>query len=63
MSVVLITGCSSGFGLLAVEQLAARGDHIFATMRNPEARTALRPKNCVRWPRQAQGMSMCLVST
>jgi len=38
MSVVLITGCSSGFGLLAAKQLAARGDRVFATMRDPDGK-------------------------
>ncbi len=35
MKTVLITGCSSGFGLLAAKKLAARGDRVFATMRDP----------------------------
>ncbi|MEX0749883.1 MAG: SDR family oxidoreductase [Dehalococcoidia bacterium] len=34
MSNVLITGCSSGFGLLAALEFARRGDHVFATMRD-----------------------------
>ena len=38
MSVALITGCSSGFGLLAAKQLAARGDRVFATMRDPDGK-------------------------
>ncbi len=38
MSVVVITGCSSGFGRLAAERLAARGDHVFATMRDPDGK-------------------------
>lgn len=32
--VILITGCSSGFGLLIAARLAARGDTVFATMRD-----------------------------
>lgn len=43
---VLITGCSSGFGLLSAEHLATQGAHVIATMRNlprPEA-TALATK-------------------
>ncbi len=36
MAVVLITGCSSGFGRAAAEGFAARGDQVVATMRNPE---------------------------
>lgn len=34
MSVVLITGCSSGFGKLAALAFAKRGDQVFASMRN-----------------------------
>jgi len=34
MSVVLITGCSSGFGRAAAVAFAARGDDVVATMRN-----------------------------
>lgn len=36
--VIVITGCSSGFGKLAAETLAARGDTVFATMRDTETR-------------------------
>src|SRR6056297_3651324 len=34
--VVLITGCSSGFGLLAAVSFATLGFRVFATMRDPE---------------------------
>ena len=34
MSVVLVTGCSTGFGLLTTVELARRGDRVFATMRD-----------------------------
>jgi NAD(P)-dependent dehydrogenase (short-subunit alcohol dehydrogenase family) len=34
MAVVLITGCSSGFGKLAAIAFAKRGDRVFASMRN-----------------------------
>jgi len=34
MANVLITGCSSGFGLLTALEFARKGDRIFATMRN-----------------------------
>ena len=35
MAVVLITGCSSGFGRAAAIGFAERGDQVVATMRNP----------------------------
>ncbi len=38
MSVTVITGCSTGFGFLAAKRFAERGDHVFATMRNPEGK-------------------------
>lgn len=34
MAVVVITGCSSGFGMLAALEFARRGDTVYATMRN-----------------------------
>jgi NAD(P)-dependent dehydrogenase (short-subunit alcohol dehydrogenase family) len=34
MAVVLITGCSSGFGLLSAVAFAKRGDRVFASMRD-----------------------------
>ena len=36
MANVLITGCSSGFGLLAALRFARAGDRVVATMRTPE---------------------------
>ena len=42
MSVVLITGCSSGFGKLTAIAFARRGDTVFATMRDPSRGGALR---------------------
>jgi NAD(P)-dependent dehydrogenase (short-subunit alcohol dehydrogenase family) len=35
MATVLITGCSSGFGLLTALEFARRGHRVVATMRNP----------------------------
>lgn len=35
MNVVLVTGCSSGFGLEIVSAFARRGDRVVATMRDP----------------------------
>ena len=42
MSVVVITGCSSGFGLETALAFARRGDTVFATMRDPSKSSALR---------------------
>lgn len=39
--IVLITGCSSGFGLLTAVEAARRGHTVIATMRNPAKRAAL----------------------
>ena len=39
---VLITGCSSGFGLGTARLLARRGHEVIATVRNPAASTELR---------------------
>jgi NAD(P)-dependent dehydrogenase (short-subunit alcohol dehydrogenase family) len=36
LSKVLITGCSSGFGMLTALRFAREGDLVFATMRKPE---------------------------
>ena len=41
MANILITGCSSGFGLQAALAFARNGDQVFATMRNPQKSTAL----------------------
>lgn len=40
MSVVLVTGCSSGFGEAIAAHLARRGDTVYASMRNPDAASA-----------------------
>ena len=42
MADVLVTGCSSGFGLLTAVELARRGDHVTATMRDPSRAGRLR---------------------
>jgi NAD(P)-dependent dehydrogenase (short-subunit alcohol dehydrogenase family) len=39
--VVLISGCSSGFGLLAAVRAAKAGHRVCATMRDLNKRTAL----------------------
>lgn len=38
--VVIVTGCSSGFGLLTARTLARRGDTVFATMRGVDGKNA-----------------------
>ena len=43
---VLITGCSSGFGLLTAVELAGRGHEVVATMRDPSRDSDLR-RACV----------------
>ena len=35
MATIMITGCSSGFGLLTALEFARSGDHVFATVRSP----------------------------
>jgi NAD(P)-dependent dehydrogenase (short-subunit alcohol dehydrogenase family) len=42
MAVVVITGCSSGFGMLAALEFARRGDSVYATMRNTAKADRLR---------------------
>lgn len=41
---IVITGCSSGFGLLAAERLAKGGDRVYATMRDIQGRNADKAK-------------------
>lgn len=36
MKNILITGCSSGFGLMAAKYLAKKGHHVYASMRNTQ---------------------------
>ncbi|MBR9763644.1 MAG: SDR family oxidoreductase [Rhodobacteraceae bacterium] len=38
MQRVLVTGASSGFGAMIAERLARQGQHVFASMRDPDAR-------------------------
>lgn len=49
MAIVLVTGCSSGFGEAIARGFAARGDIVYASMRRPEdATAALRDTTGVR---------------
>lgn len=45
MANVLITGTSSGFGRLAAQHFASKGDTVFASMRNPEKAGDLAQEN------------------
>jgi len=47
--VILITGCSSGFGLLMAARLSAKGHTVIATMRDPSHSEALRQEVAKRW--------------
>ena len=40
MKIILITGCSSGFGYSAAKYLAEKGHHVIASMRNVEGKNA-----------------------
>lgn len=40
MKHILITGCSSGFGLMAAKHLADKGHHVYASMRNVDGKNA-----------------------
>lgn len=44
MKNILITGCSSGFGFDAAKHFAAKGHHVYATMRDVAGRNAAKAK-------------------
>ena len=39
--IILVTGCSSGFGLLIAARLASKGHIVYATMRNLQKQSGL----------------------
>ncbi|MEM9997729.1 MAG: SDR family oxidoreductase [Bacteroidota bacterium] len=54
---ILITGCSSGFGLDAAKTLAQKGHHVYATMRAVEGRNAAKAQE-LRDFAAAEGVSI-----
>ncbi len=57
MRTVLVTGSNRGIGLALVHQLAAQGDVVFATCRDPEGATELRSL-AHRYPEQVHMVSL-----
>jgi NAD(P)-dependent dehydrogenase (short-subunit alcohol dehydrogenase family) len=51
MKNIIITGTSSGFGLMAVKTLALKGHHVFATMRKTRNRNAQAARDLKNWAR------------
>jgi NAD(P)-dependent dehydrogenase (short-subunit alcohol dehydrogenase family) len=51
MSIVLITGCSSGFGNLIARTLATHGHHVYASMRQMDGRNATPAQEQRDWAR------------
>ena len=52
--VVLVTGCSSGFGRVSVESLARKGHIVFASMRESAARNRAARDELIELARQDQ---------
>jgi NAD(P)-dependent dehydrogenase (short-subunit alcohol dehydrogenase family) len=49
MSIVLVTGCSSGFGELIAKTLAVHGHHAYASMRGITSRNAEAARRLTEW--------------
>jgi NAD(P)-dependent dehydrogenase (short-subunit alcohol dehydrogenase family) len=60
VTVVLVTGSSSGFGLLIVKTLARAGQRVFATMRDTAGRNAQAAQDLRGWAR-ADGLDLDVV--
>src|SRR5262245_5637280 len=60
MTNVLITGCSSGFGLLTALRFARAGERVFATVRNPAGADELRrAAEAERLPLSVHRLDVC----
>lgn len=57
MKTIVITGCSTGFGRMAAERFAARGDRVYATMRNTEGKNREKAES-LRSLAQAEGWAL-----
>lgn len=60
MSIVLVTGTSSGFGALIVRTLAKQGHHVFASMRDIASRNAEAASELRAWT-QREGVALDVV--
>jgi NAD(P)-dependent dehydrogenase (short-subunit alcohol dehydrogenase family) len=58
--VVLVTGCSSGFGNLIARTLARRGDHVYASMRGVATRNAEAAKELASWA-EMEGLRLDII--
>ncbi len=59
VTVVLVTGSSSGFGALIVRTLATAGHHVFASMRDVQSRNAAAAQELSAWA-QAQSVQLAV---
>ncbi|MDJ0758155.1 MAG: SDR family oxidoreductase [Woeseiaceae bacterium] len=57
---ILITGCSSGFGLDAAKTLAKKGHQVFATMRDVDGRNAPKAQDLLDFA-EAEGVSIAVL--